>query len=487
MIEKLKELSKDTAIYGISTIFGRFLGFLLVPFYTNVFSTSEYGLYAYLYSVIAFLNIVYIYGMDAAYLKYSSLEQENNNSDIFSTPFLFVAFTSVVISFIVFSFKHQVNNWLGIPSGYSYLLIYMLAIILLDTLALIPFASLRIERKASKFATIKILNISINLTLNLLLILYYKMGIEAIFISNIAASAFSLIVLIPDILKKLKIKVNTARLKQMLKFGLPYLPASIAAMIVQMIDVPILRYLTNDSTVGIYRANYKLGIFMLLFVSMFQYAWQPFFLNTAKDKNAKEIFSKVLTLFVLVATLIWVVISLFINDLAKIEFLNGKTLIGKDYLVGIYIVPVVLFAYIFHGMYVNFNAGLYIEEKTKYFPYVTAAGATINIIVNFLLIPVWGIMGAALATLASYLTMAILMYFVSNKFYKVKYEFGRVIPNLIVTAFVLIAYYYLYNLGYLTILLKFGLLVGFFFALILTGVLKKSEIVYASKIIFGKR
>ncbi len=486
MIEKLKELSKDTVIYGISTILGRFLGFLLVPFYTNVFPTNEYGIYTYLYTIIAFLNVVYIYGMDAAYMKFASLE-EQNKKNIFSTPFLFISFTSIVISLIILFFKNSINGFLNVPAGYGFLLYYMLGILFLDTVALIPFAALRLERKAAKFATIKIINIVINLSLNILLILHYKMGIEAIFISNLIASAFSLLALTPGIFKKLKFTLHLATLKRMIKFGIPYLPASMAAIMVQMIDVPILRELTDDSTVGVYRANYKLGIFMLLFVSMFQYAWQPFFLNNAKEKNAKEIFSKVLTLFVLVASLIWIVISLFIDNIAAIEFFNGKSLIGKDYLGGIYIVPIILFAYIFHGMYVNFQAGIYIEEKTKYFPYVTGTGAIINIVSNFLLIPVWGIFGAALSTFASYLVMAVFLYLVSQKFYKIDYEFQRVVPNLLLILVISLTYYYLYFNGMLTFLSKIILLVLFTGFAFLFGILRKEEILQALEIIQSKR
>ena len=273
MIEKLKELSKDTAIYGISTMLGRFLGFLLIPFYTNVFTTADYGIYSYLYTIIGFMNVIYIYGMDAAFLKFASISSEEEKQDTFSTPFLIIAITSTAASLLIFSLKSEVSIFLDVPNLYTHLIVYMIIILLLDTIALIPFSGLRLERKAKKFAIIKTLNILINITLNLVLILIYKMGIEAIFISNIIASAFSLLALIPEIIRRIKPKINFMLLKKLLKFGLPYLPASLAAMMVQMIDVPILREMTNDSTVGIYRANYKMGIFMLLFVSMFQYAF----------------------------------------------------------------------------------------------------------------------------------------------------------------------------------------------------------------------
>lgn len=151
------------------------------------------------------------------------------------------------------------------------------------------------------------------------------------------------------------------------------MPASVASMIVQVIDVPIIRELTNESTLGIYRANYKLGIFMMLFVSMFHYAWQPFFLTNAKEENAK-IFSKVLSLFLIFTSFMWIVLSLFIDDIASFQFYHGRSLIGKEYLSGIYIVPIILLAYIFHGLYINFIAGIYLEEKQNIFPQLPELG-----------------------------------------------------------------------------------------------------------------
>jgi len=262
----------------------------------------------------------------------------------------------------------------------------------------------------------------------------------------------------------------------MLKFALPYLPASFAAMMVQVIDVPIVRFLTNDDTLGIYRANYKLGIFMMLVVSMFQYAWQPFFLSNAKEKDAKELFSKVLTLFVVAASLLWVVLALFIDNIAAFEFLPGRSLIGKEYLSGVHIVPIILLGYLFFGMYVNFQAGLYIEEKTKYFPLVTGIGAAANVIVNFLLIPVWGIYGAAVATLVSYFVMAAGLFIVAQRFYKINYEYSKIIKVLVLILIITYTYYYLFLLGILLFLYKILLLVFFILSLFGLNIIQSEDV-----------
>jgi O-antigen/teichoic acid export membrane protein len=257
-------------------------------------------------------------------------------------------------------------------------------------------------------------------------------------------------------------------------------------MIVQVIDVPIIRELTDEATLGIYRANYKLGVFMMLFVSMFHYAWQPFFLTNAKEENAKKIFSKVLSLFLIFTSFIWVVLSLFIEDLARIELLHGKTLIGTQYLVGIYIVPIILLAYLFHGLYINFIAGIYLEEKTKYLPIITGIGALINIVSNFILVPQIGILGGAISTLLSYIAMSIGIFFVSQKFYKIDYEYGLILKVFIVITIVSIIFYYFSFTDSLTISIKFIILGIFITLFLILKIIKPSDIKSSINILLRK-
>lgn len=487
MLQKLKELTKDTAIYGISTIIGRFLGFILVPFYTNVFRTEDFGVYSYIYAYVAFLNIVYIYGMDSAFMKYESVAAETEKKSVFSTPYLFSVATSVFISLAFYVFRDQVCLLMQIPVNYSYLIYYVIAVLFFDTVTLIPFANLRLQRKAKKFALIKILNIGLNVVLNLVLILKYKMGIEAVFISNLASSVLAFLILIPDIARNLRLSIDRNIILKMLKFGVPYLPASMAAMIVQVIDRPVLNLLTNPSTVGIYQANYKLGIFMMLFVSMFQYAWQPFFLNNAKDPEAKQIFSKVMTLFITVASVLWLLVSLFIEDFAKIPVYHGKTIIGTEFLGGLKIVPIILLAYIFDGIYINLTAGLYIKEKTKYFPYITGLGALVNVVVNFALIPVWGMMGAAVATLMAYFAMACMSYWFNQKIYKMNFETGKIFSLFSLILVTMSIFYGLYYSGHLHLLVKFCLLVFFVGGMFVFKVIKKEELRLSVQVLMRKK
>ncbi|MDP4116158.1 MAG: oligosaccharide flippase family protein [Bacteroidota bacterium] len=459
MIDKLKQLTKDTAIYGISTILGRFLNFLLVPFYTHVFIPDQYGIISNYYAFIGLMNIIFLYGMDSAYLKYASQKEIGDEKDNFSTPFLSVVFSSVLFALAIVIFREPLVTFLGAPRDFSFVY-YTAAILIVDSLAVIPFVALRLDRKAKKFSFIKVSNILLNVVLNLFFILKLKWGIESVFVANIAASGLSLVLLIPSIWKKLKFKIHKDLYKHLVKFGLPYLPAGIGAMIVQVIDRPILAKLTDLKTVGIYQANYKLGIFMMLFVNMFQFAWQPFFMQNAKEKDAKELFSKVLTYFTISGGLILISLSLFIDNLVKIQIF-GRAIIAPAYWGGLNIVPVVLLGYLFNGIYIVFTAGIFIKEKSNYVPFIIGFAALLNIVVNFFAIPVFGIMGAAFATFISYFVMAAGFYFVTQKFYRIEYEYKKIINIFASILIIGSAYYYSIYLKINTIPVKAGLFLLF--------------------------
>lgn len=453
---------------------GRFLTFFLIPLYTNVFIKSDYGIVSNIYIFIAILNVVFIYGMDSAFLKYSSKNKKSNNKDNFSTPYLSVVIVGVILLVTILLLKFNLAVILDIPSNYIYLLNYAALILFVDALSVIPFIKLRLERNAKKFAAFKFINISVNVVLNLYLILILKFDIEAIFIANLIASILTYLILFPSIIKNLKLKINIELLKSFLKFGLPYFPAGLGAMLIQGIDRPILAHLTDLSTVGVYSANYKLGIFMMLFVSTFQFAWQPFFLQNEGEKNAKDIFSKVFTYFALVGSFVLVFISLFISDIVKINIF-GYTIIGSDYWGGLNIVPIILLGYLFYGFYIVFTAGIYIKEKSIYIPFITLGGALINIISNVLLIPIFGLIGAALSTLVSYLFLAAALLIVTQKFYRIEYEFLRIGKIFFGIFIVAVIYYWLLNFGDLFLVYKI-LLSLLFIIYIFVFVVNKQEI-----------
>lgn len=460
MFDKIKRLGTDTAIYGVSTIVGRFLTYILTPVYANVISSSDVGIVATVFSYIAFLNVVFGYGMESAFLKYRSSLEVGNEKQNFSVPFLSLVATSVLFALLLIWQAGPLASLSGDPAVYKPLVVYAAVILCLDTISIIPFALLRLAGKAKRFATIRMTSIVVNVGCNLLFLIKYQMGIPGIFYSNIISSALTLAMLLPTILPNLTRSWDRVLYKSLLRFGLPYVPAGLASMMIQVIDRPILLALTDTSTVGIYQANYRLGIFMMLVVSMFDFAWRPFFFIHAKDPDAKQLFARVLTYFVLLMTGVFFVLAFFLEDVVKIPVFWGHSILPAEYWHGLSIVPVVLLGYMFLGISNNLVAGIYIEKKTQHLPANTFIGASINVAVNFLLIPFMGIMGAALATLLSYAAMAIGLYVIAQRFYPIRYEFDRLM-KLAVAGVVVFCLYYFVRLDEFEVIWKVGLLVLF--------------------------
>lgn len=442
MLDKIKRLGSDTAVYGISTIVGRFLNYLLTPFYTNVLLTGEYGIVAYIYALIAFINVIYNYGMESAFFKYYSSDEIGTKRQNFSVPFFAVVVTSAFFTGIIFLFSDQVRALLNIPAGLGSIIPMTAGILAFDAIAIIPFAALRMERRAKTFAFIKLSNIIITVAMNVVLLVVYRQGVTGIFISALTASVCTFLFLLPTIHRHLKLEFNGSLLRALLKFGLPSIPSGLAAAAIQVIDRPILRRLTDDSTVGIYQANYRLGIFMMLVVQMYDYAWRPFYFSTSREPDAKAIFSRVLTYLTLFMAGVFIIVSLFIDDIVKIRFF-GHSFIHPSYWSGLGIVPVVLLGYLFLGIATHIQAGIFIEKKTYLMPPITIVAAVVNIVGNLLLIPIAGMIGAAWATFLAYFIMAIVLYVVVQRIYPMSYEFRRIGKIAAATAVIFACFYYI--------------------------------------------
>ncbi len=425
MFSQIKRLGADTAVYGISSIVARLLNFLLVPFYANVFTPAEYGIVATVYSYIAFFNIFYSYGMESAYFRFASGKEIGSDKENFSTPFISILITSVLFSSAFILFADPLTSVFQISHSFYRIIYYTAGILFFDALAIIPFASLRLQRRAKLFATLKVVNIVLTILLNLYSVLVLQWGIEGIFFSNLAASVITFVLLLPVITHQFEFRFHRGLYSELLKFGLPIVPVGLAGIVLAIADRPILKMLMDDASVGIYQANYRLGIFMNAVVGMFEYAWRPFFLSHAKDPDAKKLYARVMTYFLLTTSAIFLVLSFFISDIIQYKFFE-LYILPPPYWDGLKIVPIILLGYIFSGIGTNLNAGIQIEKKTMYLLPTALAGSVSNVALNFLLIPVFGIMGAAYATLIGYAAVAISLYIVVQKFYYIEYEFTRI-------------------------------------------------------------
>ncbi|NND71134.1 MAG: polysaccharide biosynthesis protein [Rhodothermales bacterium] len=446
---RIRKLVSETAIYGISSIVGRLINFILFPFYSYVFSQADYGSASLLYAAFIFLNIGYQYGMESAYLKFASVTPENRKGT-FSTASFSLVITSLVFSGLILVFSESFAVLVGLPERWLSLVYFAAGILLLDTLSIVPFAELRLSNRPWLFAAIRGANIVVNVTLNLVLILGFGMGIEAIFIANLAASGVSLVLLIPIYFRLFRFSFDSVLWKKLLRFGLPFVPGGLGYALAERVNILFLsrmepetvieRYsdivdfssvdpatpgVYTETIVGIFSGVTKLAVLLALVVQMFRYAWQPFFLNHAEDDDAPQLFGRVFTLFVASILFVFLGISFFVDDLVAINLPGDYTLINENYWVGLFVVPILMLGYVFQGLYYNFSAGAYILHKTGYFVYCALAGGTVSLLLNSLFVPEYGMTAAAWATASAYGVMALTLFLLIRKQYTVPYDWAR--------------------------------------------------------------
>ncbi|MCB2205623.1 polysaccharide biosynthesis C-terminal domain-containing protein [bacterium] len=428
MKAQFKRLTSDSAVYGVSNVLGRFITFLLVPFYSHTLPQGDYGIVVTVYSAIAFLNAACTFGLEPAYMRFIAGKDDAARNRIFTSSMRFIAVASLLVSAVVLLFQQPARVFLEISPANSPIIPLSLAMIVLDAVNVIPLAALRMEQRARMFAFVRITSIVINVGLNVLFIYFLHWSIVWIFVSGAIASFSTTVLLLPVFISHSGRNTEKGLLRELLHYGLPTMPGAVAIMLVEVIDKPLMLKLTDAATAGVYSMNYKLGIFMMLVVTVFRYAWQPLYLQMTNSDETRRFFARVLTYFVLLSSAIVLLLTLFIGDIVRISIpLLDRNLIKESYLGGLGIVPIILFSYLWAGVAQILNAGLYIEKRTRIILYATTAGAVVNIITNLLLIPVWGMYGGAVATFAAYATISGVYAAAVRRIFPVRWEYGRLL------------------------------------------------------------
>ncbi|MBI3500244.1 MAG: polysaccharide biosynthesis protein [Bacteroidetes bacterium] len=430
-----KKLASQTAIYGLPTIIGRLLNYLLVPLYTYNFSPAEYGTVNEMYAYVSFLIIVLTYGMETALFNFSV--KNENKEKVYSAILSSVGITSVLFIVFLWLFSQPIANAIRYPNHPEYIIWFAL-ILGMDAISSIAFAKLREQNKAKTFAAIKTLNIAVNIFFNLFFIVYCKkvydsnsnswvssiyspeIGIGYIFISNVIASAVTLLVQLPSIVRA-KFSLDISLLKTILPYALPLLVAGLAGMTNETIDRILLKYLLPSDIaleqVGIYGACYKISIIMTMFIQTFRFAAEPFFFSQSQEADAKKVYARVMDYFVIICMLI------FLGTMLNISWL--QYFIGEDFRSGLDVVPILLLANFSLGVFFNLSIWYKLTDKTKWGAYLTIFGAVITLIGNFVFIPKFGYMASAWATLVCYAGMMVVSFFIGNKYYPVNYDMKR--------------------------------------------------------------
>src|SRR5450759_4335467 len=454
----IKRLAGQTAIYGIPSVLVRILGYLLVWLYTRLFQPGEYGTVNVFYAYSSFLMVILTYGMETAFFRFN--EHENDRGKVFSTGMISLIISSILFLVIVSSLAGTVARWIEYPDHKDYV-IWFAWILTLDALSAIPFALLRAQNRPARFAWIKIINITVNIGFNLFFLLLCPFlishfpeslsvrfitliyrphwGIEYIFISNLIASSVTLVLLFPQI-STVRWNINQDLWKRMLFYAFPLLFAGLAGMINETFDRLLLRYLLPkdiaSSQVGIYAACYKISILMTLFIQAYKYAAEPFFFAQAKEKDAREVYAKIMDYFIIVVSLIFLVTMVYLDDFIM-PILVGK----KEYWEGKGVIPVLMMANLFLGVYYNLSIWYKLTGKTSWGAWLSLIGAIITLALNFWWIPlssehlIYGYYGSAWATFICYGVMMVLSYLIGQKYFPVKYNLAKFAGYLGLTIF----------------------------------------------------
>ncbi|SNA81380.1 lipopolysaccharide biosynthesis protein [Flavobacterium psychrophilum] len=450
-----KNLFKQTVIYGLAMVLPRMLSFFLVRLYTNpsvMSDPAEYGVLTIVMAYMVFLNVLLSYGFETAFFRFYN--SEPNKNKVIATATISIFWSSIAFLFLALLFRNAIAHYTKVDVQY---ITYSVWILVLDALVVIPFSKLRANQRPIKYAIIKIGNVIVNLTLNFLFLLYlpkitqsnpdsffttiYRENFQIgyVFIANIIASLLTFIALSPDYIN-IHWKIDKPLWKRMMHYGIPILIAGIAFAVNEHLDKILLGKLLPaniaESEVGTYAACYKLGLFMVLFRTAYTMGIEPFFFSHASNENAPQTYATITKYFVIFGSFISLVVIVF-ADLLKTFLIPNP-----NYWQAMSVVPLIVFANFFLGIYTNLSVWYKLIDKTKIGAYISVVGAAVTLLLNFLLIPTMSYYGSAIATIAAYGSMMLISYTLGKNQYPIPYDKNRILGYLTLSvAFSAISFY----------------------------------------------
>lgn len=442
----IKSLAKETAVYGLSSIVGRFLNWCLVPLYTYLFAADEYGIVSFLYSFTAVMLVILNYGMETGFFRYANKEKDPEK--VYTTSLISVGSTSLLFIILLSLFLSPISGALQISQHPSYVWI-LGTTVAIDAFTNLPFAYLRYKKKAFRFAGIKLMNVGLNIGLNLFFLLgcpvimkhcpgvvswFYEplggasFGIGWIFVANILSTLCVLLALLPELIGR-DYKFDGGLLKQMLRYSWPLLILGIAGVLSQNMGQMVMPYIfpgekeAADTMVGIYAANMKIAIVMVMFTQAFRYAYEPFIFSQAKGEgeSKKQAYSDAMKFFVIFGFFIYLGVMYYLPLL--------KHFISPGYWAGLQVVPVLMLAELCFGVFFNLSLWYKLTDRTQWGMYLSLLCFMLMLMFNIWLVKVIGIpggyMGSAWAALISYFTVMVVSYFLGRKYYPINYHLKR--------------------------------------------------------------
>lgn len=448
----IKRLAKETAVYGLSSIIGRFLNWLLVPMYVRVLAQpADYGIVTNLYGWVALLLVLLTYGMETGFFRFINKEGENPER-VYATTLFSITCTSLVFLLGVGLFLHPISDWLGYIQTPEYILMFAV-ILLLDAINNIPFAYLRYQKRPYRFAGIKLLSIFLNIFLNLFFLVacpwlfihasglicwFYQpdYGVGYIFVANVVTSVVTFLVLLPDMKVCFGVRPDFALLKRMLTYSFPILILGLAGILNQSVDKIMFPFLFDDreyanEQLGIYGACFKIAVVMVMFIQAFRYAYEPFIFSKHKGEDSRKAYSEAMKYFIIFALLIFLGVMFYLDIL--------KYFVVPEYYPGLKVVPIVMIGELFFGIYFNLSLWYKLTDQTQWGAYFSILGCVITVSIIIAFVPSYGFMACAWASLICNLVMMLLSYFVGQKKYPVKYDLKSAAVYMLVAGMIYLA------------------------------------------------
>jgi O-antigen/teichoic acid export membrane protein len=438
-MNRIAKLAGETLLYGLGTILPRILNFLLVPLHTYVFNREQYGAVTKLYAFVGFVNVVYMFGMETAFFRFAT-KPGSNTRRIFDLAQSTVVYISVPLTILLIVLASPIASFMGVAAHPEYIT-WLAIVMLMDALVAIPFAGLRLEKKALKFATAKVINVLLLLGISYyFLVLSYDpaVGVGYVFLANLLANSFFILFFF-----KTLVNWRPAYDKQisgeMFRYAYPVMLTGAAGMTNEMFSRLTLDWwlpphfypgLSNKEAMGVFGACYKYAVFMNLGIQAFRFAAEPFFFSNALDKKSPELFAKVNHFFVIACCFFLLAVCINLDIL--------KYLIAPGYWQGLPIVPILLLAYLFLGVYYNVSVWFKLTDRTYYGTWITLVGAVITMVANYALIPILGYTGSAWAAMACYGSMMVACFAFGQKFYPIPY---MVLPSILYIGLTIVLIY----------------------------------------------
>jgi len=434
MYKTFKTIVKHTAIYSTADLLAKAVGFFLLPIYTRYLSPADYGILELLAVSLSIIIIFVQQGMQTSFFRAYSFDYKDKKEEqreVVSTSYLYLLFSSFILLGTIFLFSKQINHLLFQSKDYTTLVRLILITGFFNILSTITFQLFRAKLQSVKFSQVSILRFLINVSLNIYFILKLKMGLSGIIYGNLITAILISILNFFLIYKHLSLKISFPKLKNMLSYGLPLVPGGLSIWVLMVANRYFLERLSSTTELGLYSLGNRFsGILQFMIIQPFLTTWPSIYFPLAKEKDAPITFSRLTTYFLLIGSFFSLGIIALSNPAIKV--------MADPKFWGAYkVIPLLVFSVLLYGLFSLLNIGIFIQRKTKYNPLIIGIAAIFNLLLNYLLIPVYGMSGAALASFFSYLLMNLVAYLVNTRIYPIPYEWIRILKIISVTVLLL--------------------------------------------------